>query len=866
MPRRAPSRTIRRKLDDLGIGVPLVGDFHYNGHKLLTEYPGAAAALAKYRINPGNVGSKRRDEHFVTIIRVALDYDRPVRIGVNWGSLDQDLLTTLMDENARRPDPLEARDVTIEAMLQSALRSAELAEATGLGHDRIIISAKVSGVADLVTVYRELARRCDYPLHLGLTEAGMGMKGTVASTAALAILLADGIGDTIRVSLTPQPGGDRAEEVRISMQVLQSLGTAIVPAAGERVSRLRPDDEHVLRRDGAAYRRAHRRTPAGLDVDLPRHRRRGHARRGHGLRRERARGVAPRRHRDQPAGHVRGARRARLHRRRARPDAAGRGTRGRVHRHPRRLRGTALRRGRSRLGGGRGRRTPLHGRSAVRSPPASPFQAAPGGFVSQSGFVSSITRQSEDFPGWYNDVVLKAELADYSPVRGCMIIRPYGYAIWESMRDELDRYIKRTGHSNVYFPLFVPRSLLEKEADHVEGFDPQVAWVTHAGGEELTEWLAIRPTSETIIAEAVKDWIQSYRDLPLLMNLWNNVVRWEMRTRLFLRTAEFLWQEAHTFHATEEEAAEEVATGLEGYRAVAEEWLAIPVIRGRKSHGETFPGAVYTHAVEAMMRDRKALQAGHEPHARHELRARRGHRVPRPRQRARNPWGTSWGFSTRMVGATIMAHGDDSGSSCRPTSRPIQVVVVPIFRTEEDRVAVAGAIEQVERALADVTDALRPPAPEGRLARGHAGLQVQPLGAAGRAPSARDRSARRRGRTGRRRAAPRPREGGRRRSTTLATELPRRLEAYQPTCSLVRSPSGPRTPTPSIPGDDSRRSSTARAASSWRPGAARPTASDGEHRDRGEHPGHPVRLARRGRPLRRRWAPSERRVLFARAY
>jgi (E)-4-hydroxy-3-methylbut-2-enyl-diphosphate synthase len=216
--------TIRRKLDDLGIGVPLVGDFHYNGHKLLTEHPDAAAALAKYRINPGNVGSKRRDEHFVTIIRVALEYDRPVRIGVNWGSLDQDLLTTLMDENARRPDPLDARDVTIEAMLQSALRSAELAEATGLGHDRIIISAKVSGVADLVTVYRELARRCDYPLHLGLTEAGMGMKGTVASTAALAILLAEGIGDTVRVSLTPRPGGDRAEEVRISMQVLQSLG------------------------------------------------------------------------------------------------------------------------------------------------------------------------------------------------------------------------------------------------------------------------------------------------------------------------------------------------------------------------------------------------------------------------------------------------------------------------------------------------------------------------------------------------------------------------------------------------------------------------------------------------------------------
>jgi (E)-4-hydroxy-3-methylbut-2-enyl-diphosphate synthase len=215
---------IRRKLDDLGVGVPLIGDFHYNGHQLLVEYPAMAAALAKYRINPGNVGAKRHDEHFQTIIRVALENDRPVRIGVNWGSLDQALLTQLMDENARLPDPADSRDVMIEAMLRSALRSAELAEETGLGHDRIIISAKVSGVTDLVDVYRPLAARCDYPLHLGLTEAGMGMKGIVASTAGLALLLADGIGDTIRVSLTPAPGGDRTEEVQVAQQVLQSLG------------------------------------------------------------------------------------------------------------------------------------------------------------------------------------------------------------------------------------------------------------------------------------------------------------------------------------------------------------------------------------------------------------------------------------------------------------------------------------------------------------------------------------------------------------------------------------------------------------------------------------------------------------------
>jgi (E)-4-hydroxy-3-methylbut-2-enyl-diphosphate synthase len=213
-----------RKVRGLGIGVPIIGDFHYNGHQLLVEFPEMAAALDKYRINPGNVGARRHDEHFQTIVRAAIEHGKPVRIGVNWGSLDQALLTEMMDANARAPEPGDARTVMIEAMLASALRSAELAEETGLGHDRIIISAKVSGVQDLVDVYRLLAARCDYPLHLGLTEAGMGMKGIVASAAGLAILLQEGIGDTIRVSLTPEPGGDRSEEVRVAQQVLQSLG------------------------------------------------------------------------------------------------------------------------------------------------------------------------------------------------------------------------------------------------------------------------------------------------------------------------------------------------------------------------------------------------------------------------------------------------------------------------------------------------------------------------------------------------------------------------------------------------------------------------------------------------------------------
>ncbi len=215
---------IRAKLDGLGVGVPLIGDFHYNGHLLLTKYPEMAAALAKYRINPGNVGTKRRDEQFATIVEVAVANAKPVRIGVNWGSLDQQLLTEMMDANAALAEPADSREVMIEAMIESALRSARLAQEVGLGHDRIILSAKVSGVQDLVEVYTRLAARCDYPLHLGLTEAGMGSKGIITSTAGLAILLQRGIGDTIRVSLTPSPGGDRTEEVRVSQQVLQSMG------------------------------------------------------------------------------------------------------------------------------------------------------------------------------------------------------------------------------------------------------------------------------------------------------------------------------------------------------------------------------------------------------------------------------------------------------------------------------------------------------------------------------------------------------------------------------------------------------------------------------------------------------------------
>ncbi|HYM52520.1 MAG TPA: flavodoxin-dependent (E)-4-hydroxy-3-methylbut-2-enyl-diphosphate synthase [Candidatus Dormibacteraeota bacterium] len=259
---------IREKLDRLGVGVPIIGDFHYNGHLLLTKYPECAAALAKYRINPGNVGAKRRDENFARIVEVAVSNGKPVRIGVNWGSLDQQLLTEMMDTNAALPEPRDSREVMIEAMLESALRSARLAEETGLGHDRILISAKVSGVEDLVEVYTRLAARCDYPLHLGLTEAGMGSKGIIASTAGLAILLQRGIGDTIRVSLTPSPGGDRTEEVQVAQQVLQSLGlrsftpqVSACPGCGRTTStffqEMARDIGDYLREQMPAWRDAH---------------------------------------------------------------------------------------------------------------------------------------------------------------------------------------------------------------------------------------------------------------------------------------------------------------------------------------------------------------------------------------------------------------------------------------------------------------------------------------------------------------------------------------------------------------------------------------------------------------------------------
>lgn len=313
-----------------------------------------------------------------------------------------------------------------------------------------------------------------------------------------------------------------------------------------------------------------------------------------------------------------------------------------------------------------------------------------------------ITSRTEDFSQWYNDVIMRAELADYSPVRGCMVIRPRGYRIWELMQSALDKMFKDTGHQNAYFPLFIPQSFLAKEAEHVEGFSPETAVVTHGGGKELEEPLVVRPTSETIIYASFAKWIQSYRDLPLLLNQWANIVRWEMRTRLFLRTTEFLWQEGHTAHATDAEAEAEARLILDIYRTFMEDWMAMPPVTGVKTESEKFAGALHTYSCEAMMQDNKALQAGTTHHLGQNFAKAFEVQYQTADGGLDHVWSTSWGVSTRLVGGLIMTHSDDTGLVCPPRLAPIQAVIVPIWKSAEQKTLV---LEVGAKVLAELLDA-----------------------------------------------------------------------------------------------------------------------------------------------------------------
>ena len=316
-------------------------------------------------------------------------------------------------------------------------------------------------------------------------------------------------------------------------------------------------------------------------------------------------------------------------------------------------------------------------------------------------FVKEITPRSVDYSQWYVDVILKAELMDYSPVKGCMVIRPYGYSIWENIQRLLDKRIKDTGHENAYFPMFIPRELLQKEADHVEGFAPEVAWVTKGGNEILAEPLVVRPTSEAIICNMYSRWVQSWRDLPVLINQWCNVVRWEKSTKPFLRTSEFLWQEGHTCHRTEEEAEEEAQKMLQVYREFIETELAVPVHAGRKTDREKFAGAKFTYTVEAMMSDGKALQAGTSHNLGQHFAKVFDITFMDQDDELKHVWQTSWGVSTRLIGAVIMAHGDDRGLVLPPAISPVQTVIVPII-TKKQRDEVLAKVDDLTASLKEI--------------------------------------------------------------------------------------------------------------------------------------------------------------------
>ena len=316
--------------------------------------------------------------------------------------------------------------------------------------------------------------------------------------------------------------------------------------------------------------------------------------------------------------------------------------------------------------------------------------------------VEKLTPQSESFSDWYNQLVLASELADYAPVRGCMVVRPYGWALWENLQAALDERFKATGHVNAAFPLFIPMSFLEKEKEHVEGFSPELAVVTIGGGEQLEEPWVVRPTSETIIGYMYAKWIQSYRDLPVLINQWGNVVRWEMRTKLFLRTLEFYWQEGHTAHATKQEAEEETLRMLDVYTDFAINEAAVPVIPGRKSDSEKFSGAINSFSIEAMMGDTRALQAGTSHFLGQNFARAFDIQFLDQDNQLQHVWTTSWGLSTRFIGAIIMTHGDDQGLILPPRVAPLQIVLVPIYRNDEEKTGVMRVVDEIQAELSGI--------------------------------------------------------------------------------------------------------------------------------------------------------------------
>ena len=627
--------------------VPIVADIHFHHEMALAALEAGVQGL---RLNPGNL---RKEAEIKQVAAEARDRGVPIRIGVNAGSLHPDLYK-------------KHGGATPEALVESAQH--ELALFEEVGFSDVKISVKASSVALMIAAYRLASETFDHPLHLGVTEAGPPPAGLVKGTAGIGTLLAEGIGDTIRFSLTADP----VEEARAGRQLLESLGLRerkgldliACPSCGRAqvdVIAVAKEAQEALEKLNLPLQVA----VMGCVVNGP-----GEAReadlgiaagkqKGHLFIRGKIIRVVP--EADMVQSLVEEAERLVAEGVEARMAAADKSAEAEAEADRRALLDSTG-------------ADPNHTSDKIEiiRRHSDPLACAP---MTKGAIVDA----EEDFPRWYQEVIAGAELADNGPARGTMVIRPWGYGIWELMQAELDRRIKEAGAENAYFPLFIPEAFLRLEAEHVEGFAPELAVVTHAGGKELEEPLVVRPTSETVINHFFSKWVQSHRDLPLLLNQWANVVRWELRPRLFLRTSEFLWQEGHTAHATEDDARSYALRILNDvYRSTMVEVLCVPVLTGHKTARERFAGANRTWTCEGMMGDGKALQMGTS----HEL----GQNFSRPFDitytnasgSLEYVWQTSWGVSTRLVGALVMGHGDDFGLRLPPALAPVQVVVLVV--------------------------------------------------------------------------------------------------------------------------------------------------------------------------------------------